>query len=662
MTLTTYEVAELKGCSLQYIQKQVKEGKIQADLNENASNNRKEYSIPVSALDNKLQIKYYKMFRPNEELPEMLRPIKKAKSLLVEKPKKRIDEYTKSEREQIAFWSKSLKHWLSLRTSGLMKSEIDSLYIEKLRKENPNIRISKDILYRKLKAYQNNDFDGLIDKRGGWNKGASEIPKHILDAFFYFYLDERRLPISYCYELLLTWIQEFYPDDLTSLKSERSFRRHAEALPEAVKALCRYGEKALTDKYIPYIERLYDELEANDVWVADNHTFDFFTIGENGKQHRLYLTAFIDAKSGVLVGWNLTDNPSSQSTLLALRNGVLKFGLPKVIYVDNGSEFLTHDIGGRGHRTRASWNKEENPPTILETLGIEMRNALVKNAKAKPIERTFGTLKNHISRIIETFCGGTVLERPESLKYKLKHGIIPTDQEIRNQFEILINGGFNMDLYGGQERKYKGKTRIDVWNESIQNTSFRKAEEADLSMLLARTSRYQKIGRNGVYIIYSGERLHYNREDMWKYQGLKVYMRYDPANIREVRVYDAANDKYLFNCYSSNYVIDYITENPQDIADAEKARRHTEKQIKEYSKGLTESVQGEKRIDFLSLEILKDQKRLDDFKIVHPTKFIPVMSDNLKEENPDIANIQEVEFVPIDNIKMNNNAAKRKVW
>jgi len=53
-----------------------------------------------------------------------------------------------------------------------------------------------------------------------------------------------------------------------------------------------------------------------------------------------------------------------------------------------------------------------------------MVNALPKNADAKPIERMFLTLKNQFSRIVETFCGGTVVERKESLKYLLKNGII----------------------------------------------------------------------------------------------------------------------------------------------------------------------------------------------------------------------------------------------
>lgn len=156
MTLTTYEVAELKGCSPRYIQTLVKEGKIQADLSENALNNRKEYLIPVSVLDNKTQIKYYRKFRPNEELPEELRPVPKLKPKQsppkTDKPKKRIDEYTDDERKQIAMWKKIIKQWLPLRDTGVKKNEIDKLYIDKIKREHPDVNISQRTLYRKYNA------------------------------------------------------------------------------------------------------------------------------------------------------------------------------------------------------------------------------------------------------------------------------------------------------------------------------------------------------------------------------------------------------------------------------------------------------------------------------------------------------------------------------
>ncbi len=45
--------------------------------------------------------------------------------------------------------------------------------------------------------------------------------------------------------------------------------------------------------------------------------------------------------------------------MIALRKGILKYGIPENIYVDNGSEFLTFDIGGRGHRKKKPKDGQE---------------------------------------------------------------------------------------------------------------------------------------------------------------------------------------------------------------------------------------------------------------------------------------------------------------
>lgn len=57
--LTVKEVAELKGCSTQYLRKAALSGSIKAkkELNDK---NRPQYLIPLSALDTKLQLKYQK--------------------------------------------------------------------------------------------------------------------------------------------------------------------------------------------------------------------------------------------------------------------------------------------------------------------------------------------------------------------------------------------------------------------------------------------------------------------------------------------------------------------------------------------------------------------------------------------------------------------------
>jgi len=85
-------------------------------------------------------------------------------------------------------------------------------------------------------------------------------------------------------------------------------------------------------------------MQSNDCWIADNHTFDIISEDANGKHHRLYLTAFFDARIGIFTGCYVTLASGSQSTLIALRKGFMKYGIPKNIYVYNGRKFLIYDI------------------------------------------------------------------------------------------------------------------------------------------------------------------------------------------------------------------------------------------------------------------------------------------------------------------------------
>lgn len=260
--VSTAELATIKGCTPRYIRQLAQTGKLPFTEKADAANNRKEYLFDIDQMDEKIRERYYNSKRKELEIAPT-KTVEKQRSKTITKP---FEEYTENERQQAADWIKILKIWEMYRNkSNRKKADTDLLFVAKMQLEHPEIEISTDILYRKYAAFKNGDIEGLIDKRGGWNKGHTDIPKHILDAFLYFYLDERRLPVSRCYQLMIEWVTEFYPQDLDKIPSERSFRRQAEKLPQAVIALMRYGEKAFTDKYIPYIERLYDDLQANDV-------------------------------------------------------------------------------------------------------------------------------------------------------------------------------------------------------------------------------------------------------------------------------------------------------------------------------------------------------------------------------------------------------------
>lgn len=659
--LTVKEVAELKGCSERYVQKLCKCGRLNTVLQEHPQNHKLCHMIPVSSLPDDLKSKYYGRLKKEAVImPESVQEPAQAKKAKA----KRIlnfEDCTEEQRKTINTWTNILNEWQGLRARYNSKTEFDKLYIGKCQLEHPQLQISTDILYRKWAAYKKNDLAGILGLRGAWNKGSSTIPEPVWQAFLWFWLEENQPPLRDCYECTINWTKEFYPEFIQEIPSERSFRRRVQSdVAKAIKELERNGEKAFSDRCMPYIMRMYDELQPNDVWIADNHTLDIQSLDENGERHRLYLTAFLDAKSGVLVGWNITETVDSQSTILALRHGIRRFGIPKAVYFDNGREFLTHDVGGKGHRRRKSDDDKIEPPTILKRLGIEMHNAIVRNAKAKPIERTFRTVKEQFSRLFSGFCGGTILEKPESLKRRIKEGKIPQDYEIREVLEEWIDGDFNLQPYGGSERKYKNMSRLDVWNNEIREV--RKASEDELNLMLMRSTRVQKIKRNGVYITVCGERIWYmHPEQTILHLDEEVYVRYDPADLKSVRIYNTEDRLlYIWDC-ADVLLVDYITAQQQDIADAQQIARHSKKFVRDMAKGLTAGLTNEQKITMLDIKVRKAHSaKSENFHIHMPKNIVPVRADEELPEQQKAAAGMERECVVIDLKKIKHNSKLRK--
>lgn len=611
--LSCKEYADLKGCSVRYVQMQINKNAIQSIQMVSSENKCMQYMIPISSLPADMVQKYYNRIKSESEV--VLSAPETALALPKPREPREFGSFSAEERELITFWGEIIQEWRVRRKEYDSVELGDTVYIEevkRLKKEfitQHNIQLSRDILYRKYRYWKANDLEGLTECRGGSNKGRNTIPTELGQVFNDLYLDDRELPISDCYRYTVEWARQNKPEYLSMMPSERTFRRSTERIPEAVVKYFRYSTKECIDECLPYIVRLYDDIEANDVWVADNHTFDFMTRTEDGERvHRLYITGILDAKTEALVGWNITENPCSQSTVLALRHAIMRCGVPKKLYVDNGTEFLTHDIGGKGHRRRKSQQNVPNPPTILDRLGIEMVNALVRNGRAKPIERMFLTLKNTISRCVETFTGGTIMERPESLKWHLKHGVVPWDMELKDKLDVLLDG-YNGSPYGGAEKQFKGMSRAEAWCKSIKRRTLRTCDEMSLNLLLMRNTRYQKVRENGLYITISGEKLWYNcGEDNWKYQGQEMYVRYDPTDLEYVHVYNK-DDKYIADWHIDTSVfVDYLTSNGNDIADRQRLIGRQIRAIKACGKELT----GDMQIDALALAVMEAHRKIGD--------------------------------------------------
>ncbi|WP_303766388.1 DNA-binding domain-containing protein, partial [Ruminococcus flavefaciens] len=194
-------------------------------------------------------------------LPEV-----KEKAKPAAKPQRAFEEMSADERAEINAWSDIVKEWQGLRNAYKgSKVEFDKLYVGKCQIEHPDIKISRDILYRKWNAYRNNDMEGLIDKRGAWNKGKSVIPAPVWDYFLWCWLDENQPTASLCYRKTIDWTEEFFPELVCEIPSERSFRRQIDRdVAYALQVYMREGEKAFNDRCAPYAMRMYESLAAND--------------------------------------------------------------------------------------------------------------------------------------------------------------------------------------------------------------------------------------------------------------------------------------------------------------------------------------------------------------------------------------------------------------
>lgn len=604
--LTVKEAAELRGCSERYIRKNVSEGKLKA-VEKTNSLNRKVYLIPLDAFDEAIQHKYYQMNK-NNELTEFIPKNEKSANRL-------IDCYSKEERDEIDFWIEIVGQWQEFRNKPGVSSKtaVDEHFEAFCKLQYPDRNISVDTLYRKWKALKEKDYDGLIDKRGKWKKGKSTIDETIWQAFLYYYLDESQHPIQKCLDYTKMWARELKPDLYASIPHYSSFyRRLQNDIPEGVKVLGREGEKAFRDRCAPYIKRIYDDLRSNEWWIADNHTFDVFVKDKEGKLHRPYLTAFLDARSGIVTGYYVTYNPSSDATLTALRKGILKFGIPDNIYVDNGREFLNFDVGGLGHRKKKPKDGIEKfePPGVFKRLGITMTNAIVRNAKAKIIERRFLDVKNDMSRLFNTYTGGSIAEKPERLKYVLKKDEIYTDEEFHDITEYLIEWYFNMESYNGAVSADKGKLKIDVFNEHL--TKQRKASAEELNLMLMRSSRPQKVKRRGVHLDISGLHIDYWNDDFVHLMlGKEVYYRYDPDDLSEIRAYDL-DDRYIMSVPADNEAVLSYNAGKEDVKAAMQKTRRLEKIAKEYKESVIPD--GCNRITAMELVLSQAKRNKEEYQ------------------------------------------------
>ena len=314
--------------------------------------------------------------------------------------------------------------------------------------------------------------------------------------------------------------QSFIPADIT-------FRRYAKWFKNNNYdkwVLARDGEKALSDKVEPYIKRDASLLDVGDILVADGHKLAFQVINPfTGKPCRATLVGFLDWKSTALVGYEIMLEENTQCIASALRNAIINLDMiPKIVYQDNGRAFRAkYFTDDKGFGELGFYG-------LYAKLGIETVFAKPYNARAKVIERFFKEFQEGFEKLMPSYVGSSIFNKPAYLKrnekfHKTLHqDYVPTIEETIKMIDMWL--------------KFKNSQPCtNAPNMTIAEVlESRKKQNIDINMLddLMLATEVKTIQRNGVRFLncdYFDERLYGLRG--------KVLVKYNLFDLTNVKVF-----------------------------------------------------------------------------------------------------------------------------
>ena len=389
-----------------------------------------------------------------------------------------------------------------------------------------------------------------ITKQGEYNSILDDNMKKVLLALL---LHQNKFGYNTAIRLAKqVLIKKGYDED--ALPSNITFKRFAEHFRKnnyAEWVLRREGMKAYHDKVEPYIERDISKIEVGDVLIADGHVLNFQVINPfTGKPTRATLVGFLDWKSTALVGYEIMMTENTQCIASALRNAIINLGvIPKAVYQDNGKAFKAKYfqscdcLFGGVKRARSSKAADFSPlpPSrfdeegfngVYASLGIRSVFAKPYNARAKVIERFFLDFQEEFEKLMPSYIGTSIENRPawmnrnEKLHLQLHNqqtkGNIPTVQDAIK----YINAWLEF-----RNQKACPNNRSKSIQEVLNSVRKQDINKSALDYLMMKTES-RTINKHGITFLG----MHY-RSDVILGLRDKVYVRYSLFDLSKVQVY-----------------------------------------------------------------------------------------------------------------------------
>jgi len=334
----------------------------------------------------------------------------------------------------------------------------------------------------------------------------------------------------------------------------------------------------------PYVTRDVNEYRPGELWIGDHTELDFMVLNERGQLDRRWISAFIDIRTGLMIGYHLSWQPNSQTVALAYRNGVLgsqlkaftgeKFeavqltNVPEIVMIDNGKDY-------RSKYTKRVFGKIDfDDAARLSVQRLTRLHYVLRyhgQSKAQ-MERWFGVYETMI-KYLPGYKANEYRNKPDSLAEDLKAGRILSVAQFDAITAVAINS------YNNRVRKsLKDQSPLQCY--LTNQTQQRSIDLRVLDFLLMKVQG-RRIRRCQVTLFgkeyYSAALMAAND------RVADVY--YDPQDLGFVSIYVDGK----FAAVASNK--DMIGQDERGWLKILHERKHGEKQmqteLKEYKKGIT---------------------------------------------------------------------------
>lgn len=421
--------------------------------------------------------------------------------------------------------------------------------------------ISTNQLYDWQKKLNKGGLAALVDTRGTHDKGSSSIPEEAWELFKALYLTHQKRTVAQCYSL----VKVEYPD----VPSERTFSRRADnEFTELVKIRYR-GTKEEFENCLPYHIRDKSKLDSNDRWSSDHHSCDVMVLNKLGKAVSLTLTVIVDVRSTKILSFRFRDAPGDTSVIkMCLRDAMMKFGIPKEFYTDNGKDYKSNELS----------SNDESGLSLTEVLQVTQIFARPHHGQSKPVERFFESFENELGKWFKSYRGPSPDKRTDETRMtsdKLANkSYVPTMDEYIAKATEYISYYNSMRLHTG--RGMNNQTPDAVYLQNLH--CVRRVEDNAVLQLLCGRIEVRTVQRNGV----SFDSEFYSNADgaLLPYYKQKVIVIRDPENLSEMIVLDKDSKKYIYKVQRKSLsMFSNITE--EDI----KTTKREIRTLKGYTKG-----------------------------------------------------------------------------